>query len=240
MWPFVRDVFTDYALRHLKARLWPMDFSHVYAFETENDGNLLHIMDFLSVKSVDSQKIISHLQIENSKQSFWSPRLIDASKERNKIFVSEPQNEWVFIMSPSLSDQYLTYNSKLKSLSENFGEACYFYYGSNSMVLKWSRAVKGKISRSYLDNSRDEEAKEKYNAFLIKSFFYNEQVEDNSNIVCAEGTPTDTEKKFKQYGEDTLGDPLNVQEMMKIWVFKNKNFSANPKGYSGIINKTTW
>lgn len=217
-----------------RARLWPADFLHVYAFEIAKDSSKLrHVMNLLAIKSKDTQKVMSHFNLRNVEKSHWTPNLTGDFSE--KVFITEPLNNWVFVMGPGLADHYLNDDTESKNLSKIFGEVCYFFYDNDSMIFKWSRALNGKIKRSYCDKSRDETAKQKHKAYLIRAFFFNEKCEDNSDLVRTAGSPTDTERRFKQCGKDTLGDPLNVQEMMKLWVFQEKDFPSNPLGYLGKI-----
>lgn len=217
-----------------QARLWPADFLHVYAFEIAKNSKLHHVMNFLAIKSKDVQKVMSYFNLQSIEKSRWTPNLIKNSLE--KVFITEPLNSWIFIMGPGLADHYLNDDTYSKNLSKIFGEVCYFFYDSDSLIFKWSRAINGEIKRSYCDKSRDETAKRKHKAYLIQTFLNSKKCEDDSGLVHAEGSPTDTEKNFKQFGEDTLGDPLNVQEMMKLWVFQQEDFPSNPSGYSGKIN----
>lgn len=229
-----RNLFVDYSLKHLGARLLPADFLHVYAFEIAKDSKLCHVMNLLAIKSKDVQKVLSYFSLQDIEKSYWLPNLINDFS--NKVFVTESLNNWVFVMGPGLADRYLNDDTESKSLSKIFGEVCYFFYDSDSMIFKWSRAVNSEIKRSYYDKSRDEAAKRKHKAYLIEYFLNNENVEDDSDLVRAAGYPTEMEKKFKQYGEDTLGDPLNVHEMMNFWVFREKDFPSNPSGYLGEIH----
>ena len=224
---------TDEALSRFKARLWPADFLHVYAFEIAKDSKLRHVMNFLAVKSTDTQKIMAHFNLQSIEKSYWTPNLINDFS--NKVFITEPLNNWVFVMGPGLEDHYLKDDTESKNLSRIFGEVCYFFYDSDSLIFKWSRALNGEIKRSYCDKSRDEVAVHKHKAYLVRAFLNNEKCEDDSDLVRATGSPTDTERQFKQCGEDTLGDPLNVQEMMKLWVFQQEDFPSNPSGYLGKI-----
>lgn len=108
-------------------------------------------MNFLVVKSANTQKIISHFNLQGIKKDHWTPNLIGNSLE--KVFITEPLNSWIFIMGPGLADHYLNDDTESKNLSKIFEEVCYFFYDSDSMIFKWSRALNGKIKRSYCDKN---------------------------------------------------------------------------------------
>lgn len=216
-----------------KARLRPADFLHVFAFEIKKYNKLQHVLNFLAIKSKYTQKIMTQFNLQRIEKSYWTPNLINDFSD--KAFITEPLNDWVFVMGPGLADHYLNGDTELKNLSKIFGEVCYFFYDSDSLIFKWSRALNGEIKRSYCDKSRDEVAVHKHKAYLIRAFLNNEKCEDDSDLVRATGSLTKTERKFKQCGEDTLGDPLNVHEMMKLWVFQEEDFPSNPSGYLGKI-----
>lgn len=216
------------------SRLWPADFLHIYAFEIAKDSKLRHVMNFLAIKSSDPQKVMAHFNLQGIEKSRWTPNLIGDFSE--KVFITEPLNNWIFVMGSGLADHFLNDDTESENLSRIFGEVCYFFYDNDSMIFKWSRALNGKIKRSYCDKSRDETAKKKHKAYLIRAFLNHEKCEDDTDLVRTAGSPSDTERQFKQCGEDTLGDPLNVQEMMKLWVFQQEDFSSNPSGYLGKIS----
>lgn len=211
----------------------PDEFAHDYAFEVKNNNDLIHIMNFLAIKSTDTQRVLSHFKILDAKKASWTPQLM--SYAINRIFISEVMHGWVFVLGPGLSNRYLKDELELENLSQKFGEACYFFYNSDSMIFKWSRAIDGKISRSYYDKSYDEEEIRKQKEFAVKSQIFHKSDEDESELVRASGYPTEAEKTFKQYGEDTLGSPKNVQEMIKFWIIQKNHFPSEPKGYLGTL-----
>lgn len=208
------------------------DFVHDYAFEIKNGDDCIYELNCLAIKSTNVQEVLSYFQVLDFKRNYWSSRLFESLN--NEVFISDPFKGWVLILGPGLSAKFLNEETEQEQSSKKFGEVCYFFYNSDSCKFKWSRYVDGEAIRLYCDNSRDEKAKKKYNQYLVRLMKYG-KAEDDSGLVRAKGYPTEAEKKFEQYGEDTLGYPHNVQQMLNYWVIKDELFPQHISGYKGRL-----
>jgi len=108
---------------------------------------------WITVKGDNFKEIISQFEYRKISKVNWEEG-ISSSSRQSKIFVNGPILNWTLIfgfglIQPDYKNGMSKVNELIKKLSDNFGEAHYYCSDRNSSSCIWSKALNGKIIRTF-------------------------------------------------------------------------------------------
>ncbi|GHT46554.1 hypothetical protein FACS189454_07900 [Planctomycetales bacterium] len=102
---------------------------------------------WIAVKCSDKQQLADALKLQKQEPCNWTVGIEFAYSllSENRVWISPPVDGWCFL----LGDRNILDEIILNSLSEQFGEACYFGTYRVASVAEWTRSVNGQVVRKF-------------------------------------------------------------------------------------------
>ncbi len=114
-------------------------------------------MSWIAIKTDDAAKVLEVLDLYEVEPSNWQSGIGTVYHQElgeNRIFVSPPVREWVFVVGLALphpiGERFVDkWTPLIEELAEEFSEVQYFFSYPSIDFYGWARVLKGRISRAF-------------------------------------------------------------------------------------------